>query len=85
MYIGHLYVLFGEASIQVLSPFFNWIISFPGVKLIEAFKPFTFKVIVDRYIFIAILNLSFIVVVVVFLLFLLKKGLLTFLVIMVWW
>ena len=24
--IGHLYVLFGEVSIQVICPFFNWII-----------------------------------------------------------
>ena len=26
MSIGHLYVLFGEVSIQVLCPFFNWIV-----------------------------------------------------------
>ena len=25
MSIGHLYVLFGEVSIQVLCPFFNWV------------------------------------------------------------
>ena len=28
MSIGHLYVLFGEVSVQILCPFFNWTICF---------------------------------------------------------
>ena len=34
---GHLYVLFGEVSIQVLCPFLNQIVCFPGVDLHELF------------------------------------------------
>ena len=30
MSIGHIYVLFGEVSIQVLYPFFNWVFFFRG-------------------------------------------------------
>ena len=33
MSIGHLCVLFGEVSIQVLCPFFNWAASLPGFEL----------------------------------------------------
>ena len=33
MSIGHLYVLFGEVSIQVLCPFFNSVVCFYGVEL----------------------------------------------------
>ena len=32
MSIGHLHVLFGEGSIQVLGPFFNWPVSFFGIE-----------------------------------------------------
>ena len=32
MSIGHLYVLCGEVSIQVLYPFFNWVVCFFGVE-----------------------------------------------------
>ena len=32
MSMGHLYVLFGEVSIQVLCSFFNWIICLAGVE-----------------------------------------------------
>ena len=32
MSIGHLYVLFGEVSIQVLCLFFNWVVCFFGVE-----------------------------------------------------
>ena len=35
MSIGHLHVLFGEASIQVLCPFFNWIVVLPGMESCE--------------------------------------------------
>ena len=31
MSIGHLYVLFGKVSIQVLRLFFNWVVCFYGV------------------------------------------------------
>ena len=30
MSLGPLYVLLGEVSVQVLCPFFNWIVCFPG-------------------------------------------------------
>ena len=36
MSIGHLYVLFGELSIQVLCPFFNWIVCFLGVQFVSS-------------------------------------------------
>ena len=32
MFVGHLYVLLGEVSIQILQPFFNWIVCLPGVE-----------------------------------------------------
>ena len=35
MCIGHLYVLFGEMSVQVLCPFFNWIVCFFGIEFYE--------------------------------------------------
>ena len=37
MSIGHLYVLFRDISVQVLCPFFNWILVL-GVKLYEVFN-----------------------------------------------
>ena len=37
MSIGHLYVLLGEASIQVLCPFSDWIVWFLGVELYTLF------------------------------------------------
>ena len=45
MPIGHVYVLFGEMSIQVLCPFFNWVVCPPSVELCKFFvyfgdKPF---------------------------------------------
>ena len=33
MSLGPLYVLLGELSIQVLCPFFNWVVCLPGVEL----------------------------------------------------
>ena len=38
--IGHLYVLFGEVSIQVLCPFCNWIVCFFGVEFCKIFIHF---------------------------------------------
>ena len=32
-----LYVLFGEVPVQVLCPFFNWIVCLPGVESWEFF------------------------------------------------
>ena len=40
MSIGHLYVLFGEVSVQVFCPFFNWVVYLPGVELYEFFMYF---------------------------------------------
>ena len=35
MSVGPLYVLLGEVSVQVLCPFFNWIICLPDVELYD--------------------------------------------------
>ena len=37
MSLGPLYVFFGEVSVQVLCPFFNWIVYLPGVESYEFF------------------------------------------------
>ena len=37
MFLDPLYVLLGEVSVQVLCPFFNWIVCLPGVELYEFF------------------------------------------------
>ena len=37
MSLGPLYVLLAEVSVQVLYPFFNWIVCLPGVELYEFF------------------------------------------------
>ena len=34
---GPLYVFFGEISVQVLCPFFNWIVCLPGIESYEFF------------------------------------------------
>ena len=33
MSLGPLYVFLGEVSVQVLCPFFNWVVCLPGVEL----------------------------------------------------
>ena len=38
--LGPLYVLLGEVSVQVLCPFFNWIVCLPGVDMSEFFLYF---------------------------------------------
>ena len=38
--LGHLYVLLGEVCIQVLCPFFNWIVCLPGFESYEFFLYF---------------------------------------------
>ena len=40
MSLGPLYVLLGEVSVQVLCPFFNWIVCLPGVESCEFFTYF---------------------------------------------
>ena len=40
MSVGHLDILFKEVSIQVLIPFFNWIVCLTGVELYEFFTYF---------------------------------------------
>ena len=35
MFISHVYVCFGEISIQVLCPVFDWIVCFSGIELHE--------------------------------------------------
>ena len=37
MSLGPLYVFLGEVSVQVLCPFFNWVVCLPGVELCEFF------------------------------------------------
>ena len=37
MSLGPLYVFLGEVSVQVLCPFFNWVVCVPGVQLCEFF------------------------------------------------
>ena len=35
--MGALYVFLGEVSVQVLCPFFNWVVCLPGVESCEFF------------------------------------------------
>ena len=37
MSLGPLYVFLGEVSVQVLCPFFNWVVCLPGVESYEFF------------------------------------------------
>ena len=37
MSLGPLYVLLGEGSVQVLCPFFNWVVCLPGEESCEFF------------------------------------------------
>ena len=47
MSIAHLYVLFREASILVLHPFFPWIVCLPGVELCRFFIILDFNSLAD--------------------------------------
>ena len=40
MFLGPLYVLLGEVSVQVLCLFFNWVVCLPGVESCEFFVYF---------------------------------------------
>nr|KAF6410579.1 hypothetical protein HJG63_009088 [Rousettus aegyptiacus] len=56
LFVGHLYVLYGEVSIQVLCPFFDWIICvFVVIELYEFFVYFEYSTLIGgvvcKYIF----------------------------------
>ena len=50
MSMDPLYVLLGKVSIQVLCPFFNWIVELPGVESHEFFIYFRDQTLVRRII-----------------------------------
>ena len=41
MSLGPLYVFLGEMSVQVLCPFFNWVVCLPGVESCEFFRDYS--------------------------------------------
>ena len=47
MSLGPLYVFLGEVSVQVLCPFFNWVVCLPGVELCEFFIYFGDQILVS--------------------------------------
>ena len=47
MSIGHLYVLFGEVSIQILCPLVSWIVCVFGFELCEFFINFEYNPLLD--------------------------------------
>ena len=53
--LGFLYILLGEVSVQVLCPFFNWIVCLPGVESCEFFTYFGNQTcargIIGKYVF----------------------------------
>ena len=55
MSLGPLYVFLGEVSVQVLSPFINWVLCLPGVESCEFFIYFRDQalvwVIIGKYVF----------------------------------
>ena len=55
MSLGPLYVFLGEVSVQVLCPFFNWVVSLPRVQSCEFFKYFgdqaLVRGIIGKYVF----------------------------------
>ena len=55
MSLGPLYVVLGEVSVQVLCPFFNWVVCLPGVESCEFFMYFGDQTLVSgiigKYIF----------------------------------
>ena len=50
MSVGPLCVLLEERSVQVLCPFFNWIVCLPGVELYEFFIYFGDQILVQSVI-----------------------------------
>ena len=55
MSLGPLYVFLGEVAVQVLCPFFNWVVSLPRVQSCEFFKYFGDQTLVSgiicKYVF----------------------------------
>ena len=53
--MGSLYVLLGEVSVQVLCPFFNWVVCLPSVELCEVLVYFGERILVQgitvKYVF----------------------------------
>ena len=45
--VGPLYVLLGKMSVQVVCPFFNWIVCLPGVESYEFFIHFASQILVQ--------------------------------------
>ena len=43
MSLGHLYVLFGEVSTQILCAFYNWLVCFCGVEFSKLFVNFVYS------------------------------------------
>ena len=35
MFVSHLYIFFGEMSVQVFFPLFDWVVCFSGIELYE--------------------------------------------------
>ena len=50
MSLGPLYIRLGEVSVQVLCPFFNWVVCLPGVESCEFFIYFGDKSLVQGFI-----------------------------------
>ena len=42
VFVGHLYIFFGERSIQVFCPVFNWIVGFFAVELYKYLSLFIY-------------------------------------------
>ena len=55
MSLGSLYAFLGEVSVQVLCPFFNWVVCLPGVESYEFFLYFgdqtLVRGIIGKYVF----------------------------------
>ena len=39
MFISHIYVFFGEMSVEVFCPLFDWVVCFSGIELHELLVP----------------------------------------------
>ena len=40
MFVSHLYIFFGEMSVKVFFPLFDWVVCFSGIELYELFVYF---------------------------------------------
>lgn len=50
MLVCHLYIFFGQVSVQIFSPLFNWVVCFLIVEFLEVFVYFGYQSFV-RYVF----------------------------------